>query len=260
MFLFIHVTPNVSLILLSGGWVAYLSILCASMTVMSHNYNLFIVPSVINPAQTPLSYYHIRSVFTPEQRYQQTLAQLDSIRAKVPNSYIVMVEASVISEDMKAHLRSKVDLFLDASCDITVRQATDSIAKGHGEVAQLLHYLDSHHFQEIKQNCATVSKFGGRIKMSDDYVFNIPSAPRIRLETPSSMYTVLYTMPISCVDDYIDSLHKCVQDSSFIQGAHHASIEHKLFQVWLQNRDYELVANKIGVEGYCAPFGTFYQI
>lgn len=224
------------------------------------DYNLFIVPSVINPVQSPLSYYHLRSVFTPEQRYQQTLAQLVSIREKVPDSYIVMIEASVIPEEMKANLRSKVDLFLDASQDGKVRQATDSIAKGHGEVAQLLFYLDSDHFREIKQHCVTVSKFGGRIKMSDDYVFSIPSAPRIRLETPSSMYTVLYTMPVSCVDEYIESLHKCTQDMDFIEGAHHASIEHKLFQVWLQNRKYELVPNKIGVEGYCAPFGTFYQI
>lgn len=223
-------------------------------------WNLFVVPSVISPVQAPLSYYHLRSVFSPEQRLYQTLEQLKTIREKVPSAFIVFVEASVIPESWKHEIRFHVDLFLDASSDPYVRMATDSAAKGHGEMAQLLYYLESDHFQSIKEKCKTISKFGGRIKMSDDYVFTEPTLPRVRLETPQSILTVLYTMPISDVDSYITALRACVADPDFVAGAHHASIEHKLFQLWLQDkRPYEAI-DKIGVEGYCAPFGTYYQI
>lgn len=222
-------------------------------------YNLFVIPSVINPVQTPLSYYHMRSVFTAEQRYLQTLAQIASIRDKVPNGYIVFVEASLIPIEWQDAIGSVVDLFVNAAMDPYVREATDSMAKGHGEVAQLLYYLESDHFQELKNRVATVSKFGGRIKMSDSYRFEPPSCPRVRLETPTSMLTVLYTMPVCDVDEYMKALRACTLDPDFIAGAHHASIEHKLYQVWLQGRKFEEV-QRIGVEGYCAPFGTFYQI
>lgn len=222
-------------------------------------FNLFIVPSVIHPIEQPLSYYHMRSVFTPEQRYQQTLAQISSIREKVPDPYIVFVEASSIPHQWMQEIEDRVDLFIDASADPAVRSATDSVAKGYGEVAQLLHYLQSDHFKAIKDKCITVSKFGGRIKMSEDYTFQVPTRPRVRLETPTSMLTVLYTMPGEDVDDYIGALRTCTLDPDFIAGAHHASIEHKLFQLWLQNKPHDLV-DRIGVEGFCAPFGTFYRI
>lgn len=223
-------------------------------------YNLFIVPSVIHPISKPLSYYPIRSVFTPQQRYEQTLTQIDSIRKKVPDSYIVLIEASNnIPSEWHMELRSKVDLFVDASMDPHVREATDSVAKGYGEAVQLLSYLDSDYFKHMRNNCITVSKFTGRIRMSDTFVFDVPSFPRIRLETPNSMSTVIYTLPTCDVDDYIQALRTCTLDPDFTSGQHHASIEHKLFQIWLENKKYEVV-DKFGVEGYCAPFGTLYHI
>lgn len=55
------------------------------------------------------------SRYSTEQRFYQTLETIESIRTKVPNSYICLFECSYkpISEEYKSILKDKVDLFLE---------------------------------------------------------------------------------------------------------------------------------------------------
>ena len=50
---------------------------------------LFLVGSAINQ-------YNEKGAFTTEERFQQTLETLDSIKSKVPDSYILIYESSEI--------------------------------------------------------------------------------------------------------------------------------------------------------------------
>jgi hypothetical protein len=225
------------------------------------NLNLFIIPSVIFTVNKPLSYYHIRSSFTPEERYQQTLDQIESVRQKVPNSYIVMVEASNIPHDMETVFRSKVDHYFNISDIPDVAAATNGPAKGHGEVMQMLAYLETDHFKNIRDKCMSVTKFCGRNKLADDYTFSVPDAPRIRLNTPDSMNTILFTFPTNYTDSYVTALKECLTDPDFIVGKDHASIEHKLYQIWFGTHGHKcIIVDHVGVQGFNAPWGTFYHI
>ena len=226
--------------------------------------NLIIVPSVINVVNKPLSYCDRRSSFTSEQRYEQTLLQLETIRKKVPNSYISFVEASPISEEMENNLRAKVDYYFNVSEIPEVPEATNSPAKGYGEAMQLISYLHSEHFKEIRKHCTTVSKFGGRIRFTDDFVFVVPDMPRIHVEfvdpQPRYMNTVFYTMPETDVDSYMESLQECILEKDFLEGKDHASIEHMLYKTWFGKGKSYIHVDYIGVEGFNAPSGFYYRV
>ena len=45
--------------------------------------NLIIVTSVINTINEPLSYTETRSVFTAEQRFEQTIKSIESIKKNI---------------------------------------------------------------------------------------------------------------------------------------------------------------------------------
>jgi hypothetical protein len=221
--------------------------------------NLFVIPSVIYTINRPLSYYPIRTVFSPEQRFEQTIFQIESIREKVPHSYIVLIEAShdQLPRYMEDLLRVRVDHYINASCIPKVRETTDGPAKGYGEAVQLLTYLHSDHFSSIRNACQSISKMSARHRLSDDHVFVVPDAPKVRLQLPNNIYTIFYTMPISEADTYIQALEKCVENTGLTSGD--VAIEYVLFDMWLAGRRY-ISSERLGAEGWCAPLGTYTRI
>jgi len=63
--------------------------------------NIVIITSVLNCVVKPLSYYHIRNIFTVEERYQQTLKSIDSVKKYIPNVEILYCECSNLSNNLE---------------------------------------------------------------------------------------------------------------------------------------------------------------
>lgn len=61
--------------------------------------NIFLITSVINTPHKPLSYSKIMSVFTREERCNDTKETIKSIKEKIPNCKIMIVECSYFSEE-----------------------------------------------------------------------------------------------------------------------------------------------------------------
>jgi hypothetical protein len=85
--------------------------------------DLFMITSVINTGNTPWSYSAVRSAFSIEERFQQTLHTIQSIRDKVPSSVILLVECSELSAEMEDTLKSKVEHYLQCYTMEHVRAA-----------------------------------------------------------------------------------------------------------------------------------------
>lgn len=71
------------------------------------------------------------SNYNTEQRFQQTLETIDSIRTKVPNAYICLFECSYksISKKHKDTLQDKVDLFLEFYDDSGIKILYENISQ-----------------------------------------------------------------------------------------------------------------------------------
>jgi hypothetical protein len=69
------------------------------------NKNLFLISSVIHPKHKPLSYSTIRSSFSEDERYNQTIQTVKSIHKYVDQSHVLWIEAgvkNVYSDEIKS--------------------------------------------------------------------------------------------------------------------------------------------------------------
>jgi hypothetical protein len=88
-----------------------------------------IITSVVQTTDNPLSYSPLRSIYSHQQRFEQTLETIASVRRHMPGAHILLVECSPASPWMDA-LKSKVDQFVNLEYDFVVNRSPE---KGLGE-------------------------------------------------------------------------------------------------------------------------------
>jgi hypothetical protein len=121
-----------------------------------------IITSVIETSKYPLSYSNVRSIYSAEQRFQQTLETIESVRRYIPTADILLVECSPTSKYTNA-ISEKVDYFLNLEFNEIVN---NGLAKGKGEVTLLLYALDN-----IPKKYTYIYKITGRYVLQP--TFNI---------------------------------------------------------------------------------------
>ena len=75
--------------------------------------NLVLITSIINTPHCPLSYSKIRSVFSREQRFNDTKETIKSIKEKIPNCKIIIVECCDFSEEENDFFCKNCDVILN---------------------------------------------------------------------------------------------------------------------------------------------------
>lgn len=176
--------------------------------------DVFIITSVLNTGAMPWSYTRTRSVYTCQQRYEQTLKSIQSIRDLNDSTFIVLSECSEISTEMTEELRSRVDLFVQSYDNETIRNACiNSIKKGYGEVLQSIAAVDA--LNQIKITFRRMFKLSGRYFLNNYFDKNNFS---LELYTFNKMFklstahsTVLYSVPYDLMEAYMDVLSDCVK-------------------------------------------------
>ena len=73
---------------------------------------LVIITSIINPIKEPLSYTNVRTIYSSEERFEQVLKTINSVKEKIPNSKIVLLECSSNIEQYEDILRNRVDKYI----------------------------------------------------------------------------------------------------------------------------------------------------
>jgi len=120
------------------------------------------------------------SRYNTDQRFYQTLDTIESIRTKVPNSYICLFECSYksISSEYKNILKEKVDLFLEFYNEPGLKQIYENIQKRPDLIVYGKSLLETrgliNTLYEIKQNnlfldSQRVFKITGRYLLNDDF-------------------------------------------------------------------------------------------
>lgn len=96
---------------------------------------VFFITSCIKTVDAPLSYAPIRSVFSHEERFVQTLATIDSIKFSSPDSKIFLYEMTNIPMEWARVIHGKVDRFVSfaQSDDEELRNAHAQANKSNAE-------------------------------------------------------------------------------------------------------------------------------
>jgi len=74
---------------------------------------IFILSSTIVVSNAPLSYTNSRSIFTAQQRFDQTVENIEILRAKISNIAIILVDPSPVPPGLKTVLIASVDKYID---------------------------------------------------------------------------------------------------------------------------------------------------
>jgi hypothetical protein len=189
------------------------------MVIISKNITL--ITSVIHTPDVALSYSATRSVYTSQERFEQTKKTISTIREKIPENKIILVECSRLTDKETAYLKSKTDIFLNImdTNDNTLinRMFTPSKSMGEGTMTTYaLEYL-------CKKNIEfrNLFKVTGRYWLNDNFVYSnyendIPLVRCIE-NSKSNIVTSLYKLPYKYIHDFHvflknteEDFHKCV--------------------------------------------------
>lgn len=185
------------------------------------------ITSVINTHTTPLTYAQ-RSIFTPQQRFEQTLQTIESIKYHIPDATIYLVEGSSIDKHIEEKLQSLVNYYYNTSSIPYIKNAVDSPLKGYGEGAQteyILNIIKEHRYDHILKISGRYI-MGPKFKLENFIHENITQC-RVNIEhktleyttTPYNCSTVIIGIPYNKIEVIINALPIILQkyDTGAIQ-------------------------------------------
>ncbi len=218
--------------------------------------NLVLITSVICTTNIPLSYTNNRSVYSHEERFEQTKKTIESIKEKIPNSKIFIVECSELNVQQHDYLIQKCDYFLNLYTNELIRDCTRSASKSLGEGTMTLVALK----YIIDNNIAfdSLIKISGRYWLSNkfDYMnFNNNDIIIKYIENnKDNVFTALYKLPKSSVTNYKTFLEGRLNDMKNCIGYE------ILFGIFIKTET-KLIKNidPIGLEGYVSVAKEFYS-
>lgn len=168
--------------------------------------NLVLIPSVVrNP---------VFSYFSEDERLEQLLVTIDSVKEKIPDSYIVVMEGgSEDQKDKESMYESGADFVFSYDLAKNNKRLSDpNKSKSYGEITLFLEFFSTEKFKEIKENVKSISKVGGRGVLSEHFVFNEKEECVIFWSQTSwsgspSCSGRYWKIPISKFDHYIERLN-----------------------------------------------------
>jgi hypothetical protein len=230
---------------------------------------IFLVGSVVYPSRI--------LKFSPEERFIQTVETMKNIRDKLPNVFILLIEGSVISQNMELEFKRHADHVIYLGNDREINSYVYSPNFGIGEMKLLqrgVEYLQNEASLSLENSLvfrnpqsgpkgrhSVVFKISGRYKL--DETFNLSSFPtdkytfvkEVYVEIPEVYMTGLYSIPFSEIvnDNFKNiltdgiSLLKIGDKSSIPDFVGHLPVEKILFDLIPKNK--VNLVEKIGVTG-----------
>jgi len=214
--------------------------------------DIFLITSVINTGVERWSYTDVRSIYSPKERFEQTLKTIESIRNLNDNTLIMLVECSDISSDMEDILRSKVDIFINCIDNEEARNAClYSNKKGYGEVVKI--YLALNYILKNNIEFDRFFKISGRYVLNDMFDKINYSFDKYTFGVLGILYnyvpSTLYSVPHILLMEYHNILVECMN----IYKNNVTSLEVLLGSMCIPKH----IIKNVGVSGYCAVDNTF---
>lgn len=220
--------------------------------IVGQKSNLVFITSVIHTHPSKLS-YGVRSKYTHKQRYQQTIRTIETIQQHVPNSYIVLIEGSHLSEREDAEFK-KAGVHQIIYCADALAKYINGPHKSVAEINMLLFAIKQMNLSKFE----TISKISGRYYLTDHFDWYKYSNTKalFQCETPPSTRcnTRYYRIPAKYYEQYVNILERALQDPKVMDGT--KDIE--TYNIFTEFQDAEKIIqgeSVIGVKGYIAPLG-----
>lgn len=173
--------------------------------------DLFIITSVINTGNIPWSYCSVRSAFSVEDRFKQTLHTIQSIRDRKDHSAIMLVECSYLSQEMEEILMKSVDYYIQCYKNDDIRLACiNNGLKGYGEAMKTLAAVQYINLNQI--SFQRIFKISGRYYLDSFFSKDSYSLDQYSFKLYNNVNgsTVLYSVPYCLIEDFEHSLKSII--------------------------------------------------
>ena len=215
--------------------------------------NITLITSVIDTPNIPLSYANTRSVFTKEVRFEHLKRTIQTVREKIPDNRIILIECSLLSENEVQYLTNAVEYFVNIhdtqNQALINRMFTASKAMGEGTMTiHALQYLLSHNIEY-----ENFFKITGRYWLNDNFSYE------------------LYDNHVSCIcpieNKVCTFFYKLSKDASLLWLDYLINSENEfmncigyesIFAEFTKKMNINsVIMNKLGVNGYVSVCGGY---
>jgi len=207
------------------------------------NQSLCLITSVIKTPPLPLSYTDTRSVFTPEERYNQTINTIESVRNKIPGVLICLVECSDLDTHHLLEITSRVDYFLNIFDNAELRSRVYSPSKSMGEGTMTIEALKYIGEQGIKYS--SFYKISGRYSLTDSFILHeSPIVVKPIDGNRGNISTLFFKLDMESVSEFYNFLMNHESDMKNCKGYE------ILFAEFISCRELVKFIDILGVSGY----------
>ena len=203
--------------------------------------NLVVITSVI---RSPKESFHI----TEETRLEQTIKTIVTIKEKIPNPYIVLIEGGPVNDNDK-------NLLVSAGVNDYSFYDVSQYSRSGGELKMLCSFFFSDKFKELRNSITSVSKISGRYFLNDKFTWkdgNIIKKDDISWSGKGACSTRFYKITSDHIDHFCNSLKRLDESIKNV-----IDIEHGFYQFNVVPFQDQIDGNHVGVTGFVSPLGIW---
>ena len=207
--------------------------------------NIVLITSVINTPNKPLSYSKIRSLYSRQERFEQTKKTIKCIREKFPSDKIIIVECTDFNEEENIFFKNNCDYILNLWDKKELHDSIFGISKSLGEGTMTIEALK--YIEELNLEYNYLYKISGRYWLNENFkIENIQNNIFKRInKSENNIFTALYKIDkrtakklLIFLTINIENMKKCIGYEVLMSS-------------FIKNRDIILV-DTIGVSGFIA--------
>jgi len=216
--------------------------------------NLVIITSIIEIPDRPLSYSKTRSVFTKNERFNQTKNTIKTIRERIPDVSILIVECSEFKDnnDYKRYLIENSDYFINLWERDELHELIFGISKSLGEGVMTIETI--RYIIKNKLEYDNYYKISGRYYINDKFSYDDFKEDLSIFTKPKEHENIVNTTLYKIIGSDLLKLHnyliskiyemsECIQYEILIYNFMRTLGDYKLIE------DYKGISGLISVDG-----------
>lgn len=218
--------------------------------------NLVLVTSVCYTQDTPYTYTSTRSVFNSGERFNQLKETLESIKSKIPDSYIFLVEYSPFNKEENEYLNSHCDFIYNLFGEDLDSEIFGKY-KALGERVMTLRALEIICQRFVFEN---IFKISGRYKYSEKFDYSLYDNDKMNFYPihgdVNNINTCGYKLPYKYLSGFINYLDNTRQDAI---DKYSGSYERYISSFVQKNINEVNLLTTLGITGKVSVCGSVYD-
>ncbi len=223
-----------------------------------------IITSVINTSSSSY-FYGPRSLFTSEERFNQSLNTIKTIRSFIPDSDILYIEGSIICDEWENTIKGLVTHYINNSDNVLSKNLIDCNLKGAGEAIQILDTLN--YMQNISKDYSHIIKISGRYFLNDSFdltkiLHNKPTFCKGKYTHEYDLFsTVLISIPINYINKFMNVLNDFITIcNTYISSKNFNVNTLPFYEKYIPKKMEDInIIHHCGVSGFIASYPEFYS-